>query len=157
MNTIKNRSISDRLFRFFTNELVMSAAITLSTVFVFLSGYKLKSNIFLYLDGFFTIFFFIEALVKITCSNPGLGKTSLREKFRYYWFGKFDIEKQKEFSGILKGFDAKTVTIQDGEDERDCQKQADDAPGPAGSGFHRADLLVGGMAPLPKGGCQPQG
>ena len=28
------------------------------------------------------------------------------------------LEKQKEFSGILKGFDAKTVTIQDGEDER---------------------------------------
>ena len=28
------------------------------------------------------------------------------------------LEKQKEFSGILKGFDAKTVTIQDGESER---------------------------------------
>ncbi len=96
MNTIEKRSISDRLFAFFTDSAVMSIAIALSTVFVFLSGYKLKSNIFLYLDGFFTIFFFIEALVKITCSNPGPGKTSLREKFRYYWFGKFDVEKQKE-------------------------------------------------------------
>ena len=28
------------------------------------------------------------------------------------------LEKQKEFSGILKGFDAKTVTIQDGDEER---------------------------------------
>ena len=96
MNTASKRSIPDRLFAFFTNELVMSAAITLSTVFVFLSGYKLKSNIFLYIDAFFTVFFLVEALVKITCSNPGPGKTSLREKFHYYWFGKYDLEKQKE-------------------------------------------------------------
>ena len=96
-NTVsQKRSISDRLFAFFTNEVVMSVAITLSTVFVFLSGYKLKNNIFLYIDAFFTIFFLIEAIVKITCSNPGPGVTSLREKFRYYWFGKYDIEKQKE-------------------------------------------------------------
>ena len=73
MNTKENRSISDRLFRFFTNEVVMSVAITLSTVFVFLSGYKLKNNIFLYIDAFFTIFFLVEAIVKITCSNLAQG------------------------------------------------------------------------------------
>ena len=96
MNAITKRDFADRLFAFFTNEIVMSVAITLSTVFVFLSGYELKSNIFLYIDAFFTVFFLVEALVKITCSKPGPGKSSLREKFRYYWFGKYDLEKQKE-------------------------------------------------------------
>lgn len=95
MNTASNRTITDRLFGFFTNEFVMAIAITLSTVFVFLSGYKLESNIFLYIDAFFTLFFLVEAIVKITCSKPGQGKTSLREKFRYYWFGKYDLEKHK--------------------------------------------------------------
>ena len=123
MNTKENRSISDRLFRFFTNEVVMSVAITLSTVFVFLSGYKLKSNIFLYLDGFFTIFFLIEALVKITCSNPGPGKTSLREKFRYYWFGKFDIEKQKE-KRMAKGDGTEEDLIKAYRNKQDEKKKA---------------------------------
>ena len=123
-NTVsQKRSIFDRLFRFFTNELVMSAAITLSTVFVFLSGYKLKSNIFLYLDGFFTIFFFIEALVKITCSNPGPGKTSLRERFRYYWFGKYDIEKQKE-KRMAKGDGTEEDRIKAYRNKQDEKKKA---------------------------------
>ena len=95
-NTLSRRSLADRLFDFFTNDAVMAVAITLSTVFVFLSGYNLNPNPFLYVDAFFTVFFLIEALVKINCCNPGPGKTSLREKFRYYWFGKFDVEKQKE-------------------------------------------------------------
>lgn len=95
MNTTLKRSVADRLFAFFTNEIVMAFAIALSTVFVFLSGYKVKNNIFLYIDGFFTVFFLIEALVKITCSKPSPGKSTLREKFRYYWFGKYDLEKQK--------------------------------------------------------------
>ena len=96
MNTLEKRSISERLFAFFTNDAVMAVAITLSTVFVFLSGYNLHPNPFLYIDAFFTVFFLIEALVKINCCNPSPGKNSLREKFRYYWFGKFDVEKQKE-------------------------------------------------------------
>ena len=123
MNTIEKRSISDRLFRFFTNEIVMNVAITLSTVIVFLSGYKLKSNIFLYLDGFFTIFFLIEALVKITCSNPGPGKTSLREKFRYYWFGKFDIEQQKE-KRMAKGDGTEEDLIKAYRNKQDEKKKA---------------------------------
>jgi len=94
--TVTRRSIADRLFEFFTNNGVMAVAITLSTIFVFLSGYNLHPNPFLYIDAFFTVFFLIEALVKINCCNPGPGKNSLREKFRYYWFGKFDVEKQKE-------------------------------------------------------------
>ncbi len=96
MNTTSKRSIGKRLFEFFTNDAVMAVAITLSTVFVFLSGYNLDPNPFLYIDAFFTVFFLIEALVKINCCDPGSEKTSLREKFRYYWFGKFDVEKQKE-------------------------------------------------------------
>ena len=95
-NTLLRRSLADRLFAFFTNDAVMAVAITLSTVFVFLSGYNLDPNPFLYVDAFFTVFFLVEALVKINCCNPGPGKTSLREKFHYYWFGKYDIEKQKE-------------------------------------------------------------
>lgn len=96
MDAIAKRTFADRLFAFFTNEVVMAVAITLSTVFVFLSGYELKYNVFLYIDAFFTIFFLIEAIVKITCSKPGPGKSSLREKFLYYWYGKYDLEKQKE-------------------------------------------------------------
>jgi len=96
LNAIEKRNLADRLFAFFTNDAVMAVAITLSTVFVFLSGYNLEPNPFLYIDAFFTVFFLVEAIVKITCSNPGPEKSSLREKFRYYWFGKYDVEKQKE-------------------------------------------------------------
>ena len=70
MSTASKRSIPDRLFAFFTNELVMGVAIALSTAFVFLSGYDIGSKIFLYIDAFFTLFFLIEAIVKITCSKP---------------------------------------------------------------------------------------
>lgn len=104
MSTLSKRTIADRLFGFFTNEIVMIVAITLSTIFVFLSGYDIGSNIFLYIDAFFTVFFLVEALVKINCCNPGPGKASLREKFRYYWYGKYDVEKHKE-KRMAKGDD----------------------------------------------------
>ena len=71
------------LFRFFTNDGVLSVAIILSTIFVFLSGYELKHNIFLYIDAFFTLFFLFEALVKICCVSPGPGRRTLGEKFKY--------------------------------------------------------------------------
>jgi voltage-gated sodium channel len=132
LNTSEKRSIADRLFAFFTNEIVMSVAITLSTVFVFLSGYKLKSNIFLYLDAFFTIFFLIEAIVKITCSNPGPGKSSLKEKFHYYWYGKYDLEKQKE-KRMAKGDDIEEDRIKayrNKQDEKRKEKEKKQKKGP---------------------------
>ena len=94
MNTISKRSIADRLFDFFTNDVVLSTAIILSTTFVFLSGYK--NNIFLYIDAFFTLFFLFEAIVKICCISPAPGRRTFGEKFRYYWFGKYDIEHRTE-------------------------------------------------------------
>ena len=58
-------------------------------------------------------------------SSPGLGRQLKKDKDLIRENGKEvevklykALEKQKEFSGILKGFDAKTVTIQDGESER---------------------------------------
>lgn len=74
----------------------MSLAIILSTIFVFLSGYKLKSNIFLYTDAFFTLFFLCEALVKICCISPAPGRKTLWEKFKHYWFGRYEAENHKE-------------------------------------------------------------
>ena len=44
MNTLSRRNIADRLFKFFTNDMVLSTAIILSTTFVFLSGYKTKCS-----------------------------------------------------------------------------------------------------------------
>ena len=132
-NTVsKKRRLADWLFAFFTNEIVMSVAIALSTVFVFLSGYKLKSNIFLYLDAFFTVFFLVEAIVKITCSRPGTGKDSLRERFRYYWFGKYDLEKQKE-KRMVKGDDIEEDRIKEyrnKQDERKKEKERKQKKGP---------------------------
>ena len=130
--TVQKKRIADRLFAFFTNEIVMSAAITLSTVFVFLSGYNIGSNIFLYIDAFFTIFFLIEAIVKITCSNPGPGKDSLREKFHYYWFGKYDLEKQKE-KRSAKGEDLEEDKInayRNRQDEKKKEKEKRQKKGP---------------------------
>ncbi len=134
MNTVSKKSIADRLFGFFTNEVVMAVAIALSTVFVFLSGYELKYNIFLYIDAFFTIFFLIEAIVKITCSKPGPGKSSLREKFRYYWYGKYDLEKQKE-KKAAKGDDvdieeARIRAFRDKQNERKRAKEKKRKLGP---------------------------
>lgn len=132
MNAITKRGFADRLFNFFTNEIVMSIAITLSTVFVFLSGYKLKYNIFLYLDAFFTVFFLVEAIVKITCSKPGPGKSTLREKFRYYWYGKYDLEKQRE-KRMAKGDDSDEDRIKDyrnRQDEKRKEKEKKQKKGP---------------------------
>ena len=132
MDTAQKKTFADRLFDFFTNEIVMSVAITLSTVFVFLSGYELKSNIFLYIDAFFTIFFLVEAIVKITCSNPGPGKNSLREKFRYYWFGKYDLAKQKE-KRMAKSDDIEEDRIKDyrnRQDEKRKEKEKKQKMGP---------------------------
>lgn len=95
MDTAPKRTLADRLFAFFTNDVVMSVAIILSTIFVFLSGYKLESNIFLYIDAFFTLFFLVEALVKIYCVSPAPGRRTLGEKFRYYWFGKYETENRQ--------------------------------------------------------------
>lgn len=99
MNTISKRSISDRLFKFFTNDMVLSTAIILSTIFVFLSGYETKNNIFLYIDAFFTLFFLFEAIVKICCISPDSGCKTFGEKFRYYWYGKYEIENRNTKKG----------------------------------------------------------
>ena len=92
MNTFSKRNIADRLFKFFTNDVVLSTAIILSTTFVFLSGYK--SKVFLYIDAFFTLFFLFEAIVKICCISPAPGRTTFGEKFRYYWYGKYETENR---------------------------------------------------------------
>lgn len=95
-NTLSRRSIADRLFAFFTNEIVLSVAIILSVVFVFLSGYETNGGILLHIDALFTLFFFFEVLVKIFCVSPTLGLKTFREKFKYYWFGKYDVQKRNE-------------------------------------------------------------
>ncbi len=92
MNTFSKRNIADRLFNFFTNDVVLSTAIILSTTFVFLSGYK--SKVFLYIDAFFTLFFLVEAIVKICCISPAPERTTFGEKFRYYWYGKYETENR---------------------------------------------------------------
>ena len=68
---------------------------------------------------------FIPENYILEISSPGLGRQLKKDKDLIRENGKEvevklfrAMEKQKEFSGILKGFDAKTVTIQDGEDER---------------------------------------
>ena len=89
------RHIADLLFRFFTNDFVLGAAIIISTFFIFLNGDKVDVTIYVFIDAFFTLFFLAEALVKIFCISPGPGRNTLKEKFKYYWFGKYDIEKQR--------------------------------------------------------------
>ena len=68
---------------------------------------------------------FIPENYILEISSPGLGRQLKKDKHLIRENGKEvevklykALEKQKEFSGILKGFDAKTVTIQDGESER---------------------------------------
>ena len=68
---------------------------------------------------------FIPENYILEISSPGLKKKKKKDKDLIRENGKEvevklykALEKQKEFSGILKGFDAKTVTIQDGESER---------------------------------------
>ena len=96
MPRTRKRRVADLLFRFFTNDVVLSIAIILSTIFVFLSGYETPNNIFLYIDAFFTLFFLFEALVKICCISPAPGRKTLWEKFKYYWFGRYETENHKE-------------------------------------------------------------
>ena len=75
--------MQENLYRFFTNSKVIGTAILLSTVAIFLSGYNFGTNVFIYIDSFFTLFFLAEAIVKI------------REMgFKEYWkenWNKFDF------------------------------------------------------------------
>lgn len=96
MSKSRKRRLANLLFGFFTNDVVLSIAIILSTIFVFLSGYETPNNIFLYIDAFFTLFFLFEALVKICCISPAPGRRTLREKFKYYWFGRYETENHRE-------------------------------------------------------------
>ncbi len=102
MNTISKRNIADRLFRFFTNDIVINLAIILSVIFVFLSGYETDNGILLHIDALFTLFFLFEVLVKIHCVSPAPGRRTWKEKFKYYWFGKYDVEKRKERRAVNK-------------------------------------------------------
>ncbi|MCR5659409.1 MAG: ion transporter [Bacteroidales bacterium] len=95
MPRTRKRRLADALFRFFTNDVVLSVAIILSTIFVFLSGYETPHNIFLYIDAFFTLFFLVEALVKIFCVSPAPGRETVGEKFKSYWFGRYENEKRR--------------------------------------------------------------
>ena len=90
------RRIADRLFKFFTNDTVLSIVITLSVVSIFASGYETHGGILLHIDALFTLFFLCEVLVKIHCVSPAPGRQTWREKFRYYWFGKYDVEKRNK-------------------------------------------------------------
>ena len=96
MPRTRKRRLADALFRFFTNDVVLSVAIILSTIFVFLSGYETPHNIFLYIDAFFTVFFLVEALVKIFCVSPAPGRKTVGEKFKSYWFGRYETENRRE-------------------------------------------------------------
>ncbi len=75
--------MQNRLYSFFTNSRVIGTAILLSTLAIFLSGYNFETNIFIFIDSFFTLFFLAEAIVKI------------RElDFKAYWdsnWNKFDF------------------------------------------------------------------
>lgn len=86
MKTTKFRifaTMQNRLYNFFTNPKVIGTAILLSTLAIFMSGYNFGTNIFIYIDSFFTVFFLAEAIVKI----KELG-------FKDYWksdWNKFDF------------------------------------------------------------------
>lgn len=78
-----SKSMQNRLYNFFTNSRVIGTAILLSTLAIFLSGYNFETNIFIFIDSFFTLFFLAEAIVKIR----ELG-------FKIYWksnWNKFDF------------------------------------------------------------------
>lgn len=75
--------MQDKLYEFFKNPKVIGPAILLSTIAIFLSGYNFKTNVFLYIDTFFTLFFLAEAIVKIR-----------KRGFKDYWemdWNKFDF------------------------------------------------------------------
>ena len=68
---------------------------------------------------------FIPENYILEISSPGLGRQLKKDKDLIRENGKEvevklykALDRQKEFSGTLKGFDEKTVTIQDGETER---------------------------------------
>ncbi|MBD5550943.1 MAG: ribosome maturation factor RimP [Lachnospiraceae bacterium] len=67
---------------------------------------------------------FIEDAYILEVSSPGLGRALKKDKHLLKSIGEEvevktykPIEKQKEFSGILKAFDEESITIGSGEDE----------------------------------------
>ena len=68
---------------------------------------------------------FIEEGYILEVSSPGLGRTLKKDRHLEQSIGQEvevklfkAIEKRKEFVGILKSFDASTITISEGEEER---------------------------------------
>ncbi len=68
---------------------------------------------------------FIEEAYILEVSSPGLGRTLKKDKHLAASIGEEveiktykPIDKQKEFSGILKGFDAESITIEQEEKEQ---------------------------------------
>lgn len=53
------------MYRIFTNEKIILGAILANTVILFFGGFNAKSSLQEYCDAFFTIFFLIEACVKL--------------------------------------------------------------------------------------------
>lgn len=96
MPKTRKRRLANALFKFFTNDVVLAIAIILSVVSIFVTSYRSNDGVFLNIDALFTLFFLFEVLVKIHCVPPVYGPTTWREKFRYYWFGKYDIRKRYE-------------------------------------------------------------
>lgn len=103
MPKTRKRRLANALFKFFTNDAVLAIAIILSVVSIFVSGYRSNDGVFLKIDALFTLFFLFEVLVKIHCVPPVYGPTTWREKFRYYWFGKYDIRKRYERMAVDSG------------------------------------------------------
>lgn len=67
---------------------------------------------------------FIEEAYILEVSSPGLGRTLKKDRHLEKSLGKEveiktykPIEKNKEFSGILKAYDSSTITIANGEEE----------------------------------------
>ena len=75
--------MQDKLYNFFTNTKVIGTAILMSTTAIFLSGYNFGTNVFIYIDSFFTLFFLAEAIVKIK-------QTGFKDYWKVDW-NKFDF------------------------------------------------------------------
>ncbi|MGP1348753.1 MAG: ribosome maturation factor RimP [Stomatobaculum sp.] len=72
---------------------------------------------------------FIPENYILEVSSPGLGRALKKDRDLLRENGKQvegklfrAVDRQKEFSGILKGFDEKTITIADGETERTLER-----------------------------------
>lgn len=75
--------MQNKLYNFFTNPKIIGSAILLSTLAIFMSGYNFGTNVFIFIDAFFTLFFLTEAIVKIN-----------EHGFKDYWkedWNKFDF------------------------------------------------------------------